>query len=135
MPTITLKIDTDTLAAMQRGEAVQLTGTLRAKKAKADARLTPEQEVLFHGVTELLDRKAPTLAIGRVWKDVKGRLSEEHPADVLDALEVCLDWVAGADEKAYFFTSDYAQWLNRAQLDLLSCEDERAAWRRQRGLA
>lgn len=135
MPTITLTIDTETLAAMQRGEAVQLTGTLRAKKAKEPARLTPEQEALFHGVSELANKKAPTLSIARLWKDIKARLSDEHPADVLDALEVCLDWTEGAEEKAYYFTSDYAQWRDRAAMDWFASEDARGVWRKARGLA
>jgi hypothetical protein len=135
MPTITLTIDTETLAAMQRGEAVQLTGTLRAKKAKEPARLTPEQEALFHGVSEMVNMKAPALSIGRLWKDIKTRLSDEHPADVLDALEMCLDWVQGAEEKAIYFVNDYAQWRERAQMDLFAAEDARAVWRKARGLA
>jgi hypothetical protein len=135
MPTITLTIDTETLAAMQRGEAFNLTGMLRAKKPKEPARLTPEQEVLFHGVRELVNLKTSGASIARIWKDIKGKLGDEHPADVLDALEICLDWCEGSDQRVYHFVADYEQWRERAQMEMFAAEDARAVWRKARGLA
>jgi hypothetical protein len=135
MPTITLTIDAETLDAMQRGEAVQLTATLRRKREKKQASLTPEQEALHKGIGELLAGRGLEAHIPKVWKDVKAALSDEHPEDVLTALDVCLDWCEGPTlaGKVAWFARDYGEWRHRAALDLMALEVERANWRKARG--
>jgi len=135
MPTITLTIDAETLDAMQRGEAVQLTATLRRKREKKQASLTPEQEALHKGIGELLAGRGLEAHIPKVWKDVKASLDMEHPEDVLVALDVCLDWCEGATlaPKVQWFARDYAEWRARSQGDLMGQEVERANWRKARG--
>jgi len=134
MPTITLTIDAETLDAMQRGEAVQLTATLRRKREKKQASLTPEQEALHKGIGELLAGRGLEAHIPKVWKDVKAALSDEHPEDVLTALDVCLDWCEGSlAPKVAWFARDYDVWRERAKLDLMTLEVERTNWRKARG--
>jgi hypothetical protein len=135
MPTITLTIDAETLDAMQRGEPVQLTATLRRKREKKAASLTPEQEALHRGLSELLAARGHEAQIPKVWKDVKAALSDEHPEDVLVALDVCLDWCDGPAlaGKIAWFARDYGEWRERSQGDLMGQEVERTNWRRARG--
>jgi hypothetical protein len=137
MPTITLTIDAETLDAMQRGEAVQLTATLRRKREKKQASLTPEQEAMHKGISDLLASRGQESHIPKVWKDVKAALSDEHPEDVLVALDVCLDWCEGATlaPKVAWFARDYGEWRARSQGDLMGQEVERTNWRKARGAA
>jgi hypothetical protein len=135
VPTITLTIDAETLAAMQRGEAVQLTATLRAKKPKQAAALTPEQEVLHRSVADLLHDAGATALIPKVWKDIRGKLADQHPADIMNALDLCVDWCRDGLEKSIgYFAHDYAAWLQRTQGDLMAQEVQRGQWRKARGV-
>lgn len=136
MPTITLTIDEALLGALVRGEAVHLQATLRQRKTRQPAALSPEQEALRRDVSDLLAAAGQSALIARLWPQIKAKLADEAPADVVLALETCLDWCDGPlASKAAFFVADYADWHDRARLSLMDAEPLRAQWRAQRGAA
>ena len=136
VPTITLTIDDDTLAALVAGEAVALQATLRRKKTKQPAALTPEQDALRRAISDTLDAHGCAAHIPKVWKDVRAKLLHEPDDDLLTALDCCLDWcMGGLEAKVAWFVNDYVQWNARARMTLMDAEDERTAWRRARGVA
>lgn len=134
VPTIMLTIDDDTLAALAAGEPIQLTGTLRRKKTKKAAELTPEQAALHATIADVVTHNAPGVSVARVWTEVKKHLSNEHPEDILPALDVCIDWCVGAPERVVWFARDYAHWREQSRRTPMDAEPDRVAWRAARGL-
>jgi len=132
MPTITLTIDPDTLDAMLRGEAVTFTGTLKAKKPKADAPLSDRDRELHQTVVELYHDHDPAMSVARAWKAIKKM--DAHAADIAEALCVALDWNKGRTYAPEFFVKDFPQWCERMQIDMMDGEIARTSYRAGLGL-
>ena len=129
MPTITLTLTDDTLARLRAGETtLTLTATLRERKPKS-APLPPSLVEAHRRVSELWGTHQPGVSIPLAWKLLRP-LCEEHGADtVIEALGVYLDWNRGRAVQPVWFVREYAQWQTRADMDLMTAEAERAAFR------
>lgn len=132
MPTITLTIDHATLDAMARGETVELTATLRARKVKVPAALSFEGAALHHKVGELYAYHRPDMSIARAWKAIKA-LTDER-ATIEEALDICLHWTTGLKYEPEWFVKDYPQWVSRITDDLLAQEGWKEQWRKGKAL-
>jgi hypothetical protein len=124
MPTITLTIDDALLGALVRGEAVQLTATLRAKKARAKKEgpvLTEDERMVYDNIRELCGDQG--LDVGRAWPPIKALMAQHGMQDVLRALEVFADvcWPDRA-KSLYYFAPDYAKWRDLAALEPMEYE-------------
>ena len=133
MPTITLTIDADTLAAMVRGDAVTLTGVLRAKKPKAPAEpLSDGERMLYQTTVDLYQHHDPSMSLGRAWKAV--RAAPGTPDQVAEALSLALDWNKGKAYAPEWFTKDFPEWWARCEMDLFEADTARAQYRQRLGL-
>lgn len=133
MPTLTLTIDSATLDAMFRGEAVTFTGTLKARKPKADpAPLSDEERMLYQTTVDLYQHHDPAMPIGRAWKSVKKAAGT--PDQVAEALSLALDWNKGKAYAPEWFVKDFPEWQRRCEIDLFHAETERDQYRRRLGL-
>ena len=125
MPTITLTIDQETLDAMIRGEAVQLTATLKAKKPRVER---PAEDVEAHKkVTEMWAAGQSTIPVARAlraFKKLPCGLTE-----IVIPLDTAIDWNRGREYPPEWFVKDYAVWQERAGMDPFEAELERQEYR------
>ena len=135
MPTITLNISQDVLDAAMRGEPFTLTGTLRAKKPKADKALSDTDRARQAALVDAWHAVDPAMNAGRLWKAF--RAGDATPLDLHEGVTFALDWNEGRSYAPEWCAKELGEWLARVSLanaDAWLGEDARTAYRARLGL-